>query len=458
MPILLGLVPRALYVFCLIGISSSHIAVSFASQDEVNIPEGNFYMGENGVQDDESPMHLVWVSSFYIDRCEVTVGGWREIIKWAESNGYEFSLKQNYPQTGPSYFKESLPTEFPMNMINWYDAVKWCNARSEYHGRKPVYYTSSNKDEVYRSGELEISESFVDWFASGYRLPTEAEWEKAARGTIAGMQYPWGNSLDGSIANYKLSGDPFDDATTPVGYYNGKQQIQYRLNSLGGERQKAKDRANIYGLYDVVGNVSEWCWDWYDADWYHNSESTSENTHGPNLTYGSTSNSMKVHRGGGFKNGPSSSEGEPLRLAFRHVEYPDESKKSIGLRCVRSDLEDALWFDADSYHSYSPSVEQSSTGKWYQLNWFGFYFQPDHNSDWIFHAEFGWIFPSRTGGSYNNWIYFPKAGWLWTSKLAFPYFYHYDDKNWYKYLGITSHPKSFQRYSDKQRFNWNAAF
>ena len=74
------------------------------------------------------------------------------------------------------------------------------------------------------------------------------------------MKYPWGSSIDGSIANYKLSGDPFDDATTPVGYFNGKQEIVYRFNSLGGERQNPKDRTNAYGLYDVIGNVSEWCW------------------------------------------------------------------------------------------------------------------------------------------------------------------------------------------------------
>ena len=66
----------------------------------VNIPEGNFYMGENGVQDDESPRHLVWVSSFYVDRYEVTVGEWMEIRSWALSNGYEFSLHENYPLLG----------------------------------------------------------------------------------------------------------------------------------------------------------------------------------------------------------------------------------------------------------------------------------------------------------------------------------------------------------------------
>ena len=202
--------------------------------------------------------------------------------------------------------------------------------------------------------------------------------------------------------------------------------------------------------------MSEWCWDWYDGDWYRNSESSSENTHGPNLAYGSTSNLMKVHRGGGFKNGPSSSEGEPLRLAFRHVEYPGESKKSIGFRCARSDQEDALWFDA---YSYPPLVERAYSGTWYQLDWFGFYFKYDSYPGWVFHSEYGWIYPSSTGkGSYDNWIYFPKAGWLWTSKLAFPYFYYFRDLLWYEDLRIPSRPGIFQRYSDKQEFNWGLAF
>ena len=421
-----------------------------SERDMVNIPEGNFYMGENGVQDDESPRHLVWVSSFFVDRYEVTVGEWKEIRSWALSNGYEFSLRQNYPLPGSSL-------DFPMNMVSWYDAIKFCNALSEYYGRKPAYYLDAGKSQIYRSDELEISESFVDWSASGYRLPTEAEWEKAARGTIAGMKYPWGSSIDGSIANYKLSGDPFDDATTPVGYFNGKQEIVYRLNSLGGERQNPKDRTNAYGLYDVIGNVSEWCWDWYDEDWYHNSESSSKDTHGPSLPHGSTKGLMKIHRGGGFKNGPSSGEGEPLRLAFRGVEFPDENKRSIGLRCVRSDQEDPLWFDANA--TAISSNQSFDRGSWYQLNWFGSYFKTELFPGWVFHLEYGWVYPDPDGkGSYDNWIYFPKAGWLWTSKLVFPYFYRHQDGEWYDNLRVNSSQAIFQRYSDQQKFNWGSIF
>jgi len=139
--------------------------------------------------------------------------------------------------------------------VSWYDCLKWCNARAERDGLTPAYYTSGTQDAIYRTGSLDLSNACVNWDAAGYRLPTEAEWEKAARGGLVGHHYPWqsyggtcSNHIDGSRANYWNSGDPYG-GTTPVGYYNGNQT------------PAGIDMANGYGLYDIVGNAYEWCWD-----------------------------------------------------------------------------------------------------------------------------------------------------------------------------------------------------
>ena len=450
-----------LFIYCTLVLQPVSI-LNAVAENMVEVKASSFYMGENDIQDDEEPIHLVRVSSFHVDRYEVTVGDWEEVRDWALLNDYEFSLEQYYPLRGSSYNSETSANSYPMNMINWFDALKWCNARSEYFGRKPVYYLNAAKSEVYISGEIEIDETFVEWDASGYRLPTEAEWEKAARGGRIGMKYPWGSAIDGSKANYKLSGDPFDDGTTPVGYYNGKQEIKYRLNSLGGERQTPENEFH-FGLYDVVGNVSEWCWDWYDEDWYDDPRSLTEDTAGPNPKTVSTSTLKKVHRGGGFKNGPSSSQGEPLRLAFRHVQFPSVSMKSIGLRCVRSDEEDTLWSGA------KPLGSESS--HWFHLNWLGYFYSSYISSSkgaefgWVYHNEFGWVYPMGKG-SYDNWIFFPtnptgtQGYWMWTTKYAYPYFYKYEEKkwHWYEYLKVSFNSISFERFLDKEKIEWDFPF
>ena len=95
--------------------------------------------------------------------------------------------------------------------------------------------------------------------------------------------------------------------------------------------------------------------------------------------------------------------------------------RTLGLRCVRADVEDPLWHHAEPLTGYP---------NWYYLDWFGYYWLSEDK--WIFHYEFGWIYPSGKG-SYDNWLYLPKHGWMWTCKYAYPYFYSHIDSNWYKY-------------------------
>jgi formylglycine-generating enzyme required for sulfatase activity len=265
----------------------------------VLIPAGDFAMGrQSGSGDgDELPVHTVTVSAFYLDQFEVTNALWDEVKTYADAYLYTFSNSGS-----------GVGDYHPVHTVNWYDCVKWCNARSEKEGLAPVYYTDAGFTAVYKNGE---PTPIANWSANGYRLPTEAEWEKASRGALVGNTYPWGNTIGGGDANYMGSGDPFDEGTTPVGYYDG------------GQVPAGEDRANGYGLYDMAGNVYEWCWDYYDLDYYGSSPATDPRG-------GTSASGARVLRGGSWFNGSGF-----LRCANRNIDLPVNGSSSVGFRSAR---------------------------------------------------------------------------------------------------------------------------
>ncbi|MBP6508036.1 MAG: SUMF1/EgtB/PvdO family nonheme iron enzyme [Opitutaceae bacterium] len=226
----------------------------------------------------EGASNEVFTSGFFMDKTEVSQGQWSTVYNWAMANGYAFdnlgvATNSTHPITG----------------INWYDAVKWCNARSEMEGLNPVYFTDNTRSTVYRTGQVVLNNDFVAWTSNGYRLPTRAEWIKAYWGGNTSGFFPWpsyGGSADdhinGGMANYRQSGDPFESsgnsyiATTPVGYYNGSQS------------PAGPDNKNGYGLYDMVGNAGEWCWDRTLSGWYSLVEAKDDNSKGPSTGVGTT--------------------------------------------------------------------------------------------------------------------------------------------------------------------------
>jgi len=222
------------------------------------IPAGPFEMGQAGVSG-SIPVHTVTLSAFYMDKFEVNKALWDGVKTYADANGYTFSATAGTALAG------SHPVR-----ANWYDAVKWCNARSQKEGLAPVYYTDAGFTTLFKTGPADDDDFFpayAKWSANGYRLPTEAEWEKAARGTLVGKNYPWGDTISPGDANYDAS--PFAGRTSPVGFYDG------------GQIPAGPNRANGYGLHDMAGNRAEWCWDELSYTYYQTSPAN--DPRGPNF-------------------------------------------------------------------------------------------------------------------------------------------------------------------------------
>jgi formylglycine-generating enzyme required for sulfatase activity len=227
---------------------------------------GTFQMGSNNGYSNEKPVHSVTVSDFYIGKYEVSQKEWKEIMG-----------------SNPSYWKgDNLPVE----NVSWYDAVEFCNKKSNKEGLTRCY-TGSGKN------------TKCNFNANGYRLLTEAEWEYASRG-------------GSRTAHYKYSGsNNIDDVAW---YYD---------NSGNKTHQVGTKKPNELGIHDMSGNVWEWCWDWYDENYYSKSPTSNPK--------GASSSSFRVDRGGGCKY-----DAEYYRVAFRTHEDPNFSVFNLGFRLLRS--------------------------------------------------------------------------------------------------------------------------
>ena len=236
------------------------------------IPAGSFEMGDSlDGQLFALPVHTVYVSAFCMDKTEVTWAKWKEVRTWAATNGYDIG-------TNGSGKAESHPVQ----TVNWYDAVKWCNARSQKEGKTPCYTWAGS---TYRAGQY--GDIACNWSAEGYRLPTEAEWEKAARGGLSGKRFPWGDTIQHSRANYYSSTSYAYDTSPTRGHHPS-----YAVGGTPYTSPAGSFAPNGYGLYDMSGNVWEWCWDWYGSTYY--ASSPSSDPRGP------SSGSSRVLRGGAW--------------------------------------------------------------------------------------------------------------------------------------------------------------
>jgi formylglycine-generating enzyme required for sulfatase activity len=253
------------------GASTLPIIKTKSGIEMVLVPAGSFEMGSRRGSD-ESPVHTVRIDSFLMDRTEVTQGEYERIGK-----GEGFSNLSHF--RGP---------DLPVEQVTWPQAARFCNARSRLEGLTPCY----NED----TGEC-------DFNADGYRLPTEAEWEYACRAGTTG-DYSFGNESR-QLGDFGWFTDNSAKKTRPVG----------------------QKKPNPWGLFDMHGNVAEWCQDVYEKDYYQGSPES--NPHGP------IDGKEYVLRGGSWK-----SPAEALRSSARLGEAPGFSdaclaRDAIGFRCVR---------------------------------------------------------------------------------------------------------------------------
>jgi formylglycine-generating enzyme len=268
------------------------------------IPGGTYQMG-NLIGDSniaDAGTVTVTLSPYYMAVYPTTKAQWDTVRTWAASNRYTDLA------TGAG-----KAADHPVQTVKWYDVVKWANAASEKEGLKPCYLVAGS---IVRTGTSNAVT--CDWSANGYRLPTEAEWEVAARGGLSGKRFPWGDTISHSQANYWANSTlEYDLSGSVAGYHP-----TYMTGSFPNTSPVGSFAANGYGLYDMAGNVYQWCWDWYGTPYAGGAD-----------PWGAASGSYRVLRGGLWF-----SSANHARSANRSSYTPTVAYNYLGFRLARGRL------------------------------------------------------------------------------------------------------------------------
>ena len=294
------------------------LACSQSSDTMVYVRGGSFQMGDtfNEGEAAEQPVHEVRLSSFLIAPYEVTVGEFREFIT---ATGYRTSAEV---QQGAYVFDGSTMTldegaswrnpgfdqtdRHPVVCVSWYDAIEYCNWRSRQEGREPCFHGNNGK-------------IYCNFGADGYRLPTEAEYEYAARCRGRLVRYTWGSGEP--ILGDNPAANILDESAGPV--FGGDQRWIGYDDSCVYTAPVGSYASNDLGIYDMSGNVYEWCWDWRVTDYYDSSPS--DDPVGPD------SGSVRACRDIGFR-----CPVHKVRVANRGFAPPGMAYAHVGLRLVRT--------------------------------------------------------------------------------------------------------------------------
>ncbi len=311
----------------------------------VFVPAGEFEMGDPWSEgdEDERPVHTVYLSPYYIDKYEVTNEQYAAALNWAILGGWIFvgaddqivrgmhnntiycdttasSAYSRITWDGSIFGVVSGKENHPMLRVSWYGSVAYCNWRSAMEG-KPLCY--------------DLSTWTCGFGVAGYRLPTEAEWEKASGwDPVQERHFRFGehtdgcgyNCLDGHRAAFYSSGGPYGfgedpPVTAPVGFYNGELHYKVDFGWPGSQTSyQTQDARSYYGCYDMSGNAWEWCNDWYDERYYDSSPYS--NPQGP------AGGTERVLRGGGWHDVP-----RDCRSAYREGRLPGYRYYAYGFRC-----------------------------------------------------------------------------------------------------------------------------